>query len=76
MLCVNEARRRGTPSKWNKKQLVVFLSIGLVDGSAAAGNVYFTNGSFSGYTNGTVLRFLAGGEEGNGAIGNVGKAMV
>lgn len=42
-----------------------------VMGSAAAGTDY-TNGSFSGYTNGTCYVLLAGGVEGNGAIGNVG----
>jgi peptidoglycan hydrolase-like protein with peptidoglycan-binding domain len=42
-----------------------------VDGSAAAGTD-FTNGSFSGYTNGTCYVLLAGGVESNGAIGNVG----
>jgi peptidoglycan hydrolase-like protein with peptidoglycan-binding domain len=41
-----------------------------VDGSAAAGTD-FTNGSFSGYTNGTCYVLLAGGVEGNGAIGNL-----
>jgi hypothetical protein len=48
----------GVPFKWS------------VDGSAAAGTD-FTNGSFSGYTNGMCYVLLAGGVESNGAIGNV-----
>ena len=43
-----------------------------VEGSAAAGTD-FTNGSFSGYSNGTCYVLLAGGVEGNGANRQCGK---